>query len=151
MARWRRQSNRRRQQRRGANGWVTPDAQRQLLDVGSCRRVYRREKVRAMHRLREVSDGAREQAALARCDVGVGGQDDRWNLDALLDQRLLKLQAVHSGHLHVEDEAVRQLISQRVEELLSRPERSCDPGACAEQPFHCPEERQIIVDNGNQT
>ena len=81
---------------------------------GCVRRVNCGKKLGSTHRLRQVRDDAGRHAAFAHGGVGIGGDDDRRDSDALVGEGLLNLQAAHLWHLQVKDQTFRKTLGQRV-------------------------------------
>jgi len=76
-----------------------------------------------IHRLGEVTNGAVLQGALPDDLIGVCGNEDRRNRVARIHEMPLKLNASHSGHLNVSDQAGGFRKKRRRQEIGCRGER----------------------------
>ena len=78
------------------------------------------------------------------------GHDDDWNLEVTVEERLLHLQAAHSGHVHIYNDAVVIRWPLMVEERLTRGESAYGIACGLQQPGYCAPDRRIIIDYVDQ-
>jgi hypothetical protein len=103
-----------------------------------------------VERFAEIRRDAGRQAAGTGLRLVVGGDDDRGKPHVGSGESSLNLETGQSGHLEIQDEAVRVAIPQRVEELLPRPVDDRVQVRRHEQPTQRLSDRFLVIDDGNE-
>jgi len=100
--------------------------------------------------LAQERDGARVPGALLFFVAGPSGAENDRNMHAAFQKAALDLQAVHSWHAHIEQQARSQRPRAGAEELLARRERSGPIAKGADQPLRRPPHRGVVIHDRDQ-
>jgi hypothetical protein len=112
--------------------------------------VNRCKQGRILHGLRKKGDSACRLASLSNTRIIVRGDDDGRDHNAVAVEAVLKLQSGHSRHLQIGDQAFRQFVRERSQEIGCRAERPRLERAGPQHPCECLEHGRIVVDDRDQ-